>query len=57
MRGARTRASFFSHLCALAVNWAPASVPIPKFATPCSTLDANFGIERTLAKPVILVPL
>src|SRR5262245_18761567 len=26
-----------------------ASVPIPKFATPCSTLDANFGIERTLA--------
>jgi nitrile hydratase accessory protein len=26
-----------------------ASVPIPKFATRCSTLDANFGIERTLA--------
>jgi predicted homoserine dehydrogenase-like protein len=26
-----------------------ASVPIPKFATVCGTVDANFGIERTLA--------
>ena len=25
------------------------SVPIPKFVTPCSTLNTNFGIERTLA--------
>src|SRR6516225_1862103 len=27
-----------------------ASVPIPKFASPCSTSDANFGIKGTLAK-------
>ena len=26
-----------------------ASVPIPKFVTPCSALNTNFGIERTLA--------
>jgi hypothetical protein len=25
------------------------SVPIPKFVTSCSTLNTNFGIERTLA--------
>jgi hypothetical protein len=27
-----------------------ASVPIPKFAAPCGKLNANFGIERALAK-------
>jgi hypothetical protein len=26
-----------------------ARVPIPKFASPCGTPDANFGIEGTLA--------
>jgi hypothetical protein len=26
-----------------------ASVPIPKFANPCGTSDANFGIKGTLA--------
>src|SRR5215471_15993665 len=26
------------------------SVPIPKFASTCSTSDANFGIKGTLAK-------
>jgi hypothetical protein len=30
------------------------SVPIPKFATSCGTLLANFGIERTLVS-IILV--
>jgi hypothetical protein len=28
---------------------AHASVPIPKFACPCSTLNANFGNKRALA--------
>jgi hypothetical protein len=30
-------------------NAAPTSVPIPKFANPCGTSDANFGIKGTLA--------
>src|SRR5215471_5443450 len=34
-----------------------ASVPIPRFAHPCGTLDANLGIKGTLEKLMILVPL
>jgi hypothetical protein len=33
-----------------------AGVALPKFATPCSTIDANFGIGRTLAESTVLVP-
>jgi hypothetical protein len=32
-----------------------ASVPIPKFATPCGPLLANFGIEKDTSKFTILV--
>src|SRR5262249_35792127 len=35
--------------CAATPVAAPASVPIPKFVSICSTLRTNFGIERTLA--------
>src|SRR5262249_21785279 len=35
----------------------PASVPIPKFASARRSLRANFGIERTLANIMMLVPL
>jgi len=34
-----------------------ASVPIPKFASVCRALGANFGIEKDTSKSIILVPL
>jgi len=57
--GARNQASTAGHVLApsglearksCTANFAgafctPASVPIPKFANPCGTTDANFGVE------------
>ena len=41
--------------CGNASSIGSASVPLPKFAIPCSTSNANFGSERTLADILILV--
>jgi hypothetical protein len=42
-----------AHLAMVVPRVNRASVPIPKFVTPCGTLEANFGIEKDTSNLLI----